>query len=41
MGKKKRNLLARLTAMQNRREQAIMNRQGIDTWTIRAERCKA
>jgi len=41
MGKKKRNLLARLTAMQNRREQAIMNRQGVDTWTIRAERVKA
>jgi len=41
MGKKKRNLLARLTAMQNRREQALMNRSGVDTWTIRAERVKA
>ena len=41
MGKAKRNRLARLTALQNRREQALMNRSGVDTWTIRADRCKA
>jgi hypothetical protein len=40
MGKAKRYRLARLTAIQDRREQAIMSRQGIDTWTVRAARVK-